>query len=151
MYQRAKVKRQLAVSTDLAVTKPFGYVNEEDPFEDDAKYELQPWWELVPDSDRLLTHEMMSEALWHAVMRSAEQIRYKYIKSVPAVSDASRQREAARSMIMKMQLLSRLASNWRNMNLLQPNAVNFNWLTQTIEGMQQSFQKRYGAAWPVPD
>lgn len=151
MYSIAKSKRQRSTSNDLAVTRPFGYINEDDPFEDDAKLALRPWWELVPDPDRQLTQEMVSEALWHAVMTAATGIRWKYIKAVPHIAGADRQQQAAGAMIMKMQLLSRLVMTWRTMNVVQPNPANFAWLSETIEGMQGSFQKRYGAPYRVSD
>ena len=122
----------------------FGYINEDDPFGEDAVADCA-WWELITDHDRVVTQEMLSEALWHALMRSAEQIRYKYIKHVPHCRDREQQQEQAKSMIDKLQLLEQLSRNWKTMNLLLPNAANTTWIYQTIEGMQASYQKRYDA------
>lgn len=152
MYPTSKSKssaRQSLVDEAL-VSKPMGYINPDDPFEDDDRLALQPWWEVVPDPGRMITHEMISEALWHAVMVSATRIRYKYIKAAPLISSAERQREFARAMIIKMQLLDQLAGNWHKMGLLYASGTNFTWLKDTMEGMQGSYQKRYGVPYPVP-
>lgn len=122
----------------------FGYVNDEDPFEDDQQLEASPWWELNTEPGQIITLEMTSEALWHALMISAEGIRYKYVRHVPHIKDVKRQREAAHSMIVKLQLLDQFAGNLLRMGLVQANGANFTWLRDNIDGMQMSFQKRYG-------
>lgn len=138
-------KKRTRPDEDGAVaSKPFGYVNEENPFEDDDDLVFAPWWELTPEPGRQLTHQMTSDALWHSILTAAEGIRYKYIRHVPHMRDGQRQRQSAAALIMKLQLLDQLASTWHRMNLVDSNPAAFTWLRTNLDGMQESFQKRYG-------
>lgn len=125
-------------------SNPFGYVNEDDPFCSDQSL-LGPWWEKAFDSDRLMTHEMLSDVLWHCLMMTARSIRYKYIRFVPRQQNMERQRAEAMAQIVKFQLLLRMAMNWHSVGLVLQNRENFAWLHSNLEGMQVSFEKRYNA------
>jgi hypothetical protein len=121
---------------DTADDKSQGYGSED---------EVLSWWQMPSDRDRLLTHEMVSEALWFAVVMSAKQLRYKYFRHVPKTSDGDRRREQARSLIQKVQLLEVMVRNWRSAGILEPNQHAGSWLSLALEEMQENFQKKYDA------
>lgn len=121
---------------------PFGYVNEADPFVDDKIF-AKPWWEHGFDGDVSITRGMMSEVLWHSVMMTAKQFRYRYIRAVPTQRDINRQMLEAMGQIWKFQLLKKMVENWVRIGVVENNSANQAWLAKNLDGMQESYQRRY--------
>lgn len=98
------------------------------------------WWEsisLYPDLQ--LTHPMVSDALWYAVMRAGRSYHYRYYHFPRSVTNPVQRQEVRRFYLAKLEALGKIATELHNMGVLLSNPNNF----KALHGLTEQATKHY--------